>query len=102
MPISSSLLNKPKLVKKLKAFYDYVQKNDGKVGTKRINITKVYYKTPQAMWRFYGYYGGLNTVGNLSSYGQWTDDSTFEVIPPWQNKQHHDRRKHCQYTCQLS
>ena len=59
----------------------------GKVGTKRINITKVYYKTPQAMWRFYGYYGGLNTVGNLSSYGQWTDDSTFEVIPPWQNKQ---------------
>jgi len=58
----------------------------GKVGDKRINITKVYYKTPQAMWRFYGYYGGLNTVGDLSSYGQWTDDSTFQVIPVWQNK----------------
>jgi len=56
------------------------------VGNKRINVTKVYYKTPQAMWRFYGYYGGLNTVGDLSSYGQWTDDSTFQIIPPWQNK----------------
>ena len=31
MPIASSLLNKPRLVKKLKDFYDYVQKNDGKV-----------------------------------------------------------------------
>ena len=29
MPIASSLLNKPRLVKKLKDFYDYVQKNDG-------------------------------------------------------------------------
>jgi hypothetical protein len=51
-----------------------------------INVTKVYYKTPQAMWRFYGYYGGLNTVGDLSSYGQYADDSTFQLIPPWQNK----------------
>jgi len=58
----------------------------GKVGNKRINVTKVYYKTPQAMWRFYGYYGGLNTVGNLSSYGQFADDSTFQLIPVWQNK----------------
>ena len=38
MPIASSLLNKPRLVKKLKAFYDYVQKNDGKVGTKTRGI----------------------------------------------------------------
>ena len=38
------------------------------------------------MWRFYGYYGGLNTVGDLASYGQWADDSTFQVIPVWQNK----------------
>ena len=38
MPISSSLLKKPKLVKKLKDFYDYVQKNDGKVGTKTRGI----------------------------------------------------------------
>jgi hypothetical protein len=58
----------------------------GKVEDRRINITRVYYKTPQSMWRFYGYYGGLNTVGNLASYGQWADDSTFEIIPAWQNK----------------
>ena len=57
-----------------------------KVGNKRIMVTKVFYKTPHAMWRFYGYYGGLNTVGDLASYGQFADDSTFEVIPAWQNK----------------
>ena len=56
------------------------------VGSKRVNVTKVYYKTPQAMWRFYGYYGGLNTVGDLSSYGQYSDDSTFQLVPTWQNK----------------
>jgi len=58
----------------------------GSVGNKRIAITRVYYKTPHAMWRFYGYYGGLNAVGNLHSYGQYADDSTFEIIPTWQNK----------------
>ena len=56
------------------------------VGASRVNITKVYYKTPQAMWRFYGYYGGLNTVGDLASYGQYADDSTFQLVPTWQNK----------------
>ena len=60
-------------------FYD-------KVGDNRIFIRRVFYKTPHSMWRFYGYYGGLNTVGNLSSYGMYADDSTFEVIPVWQNK----------------
>lgn len=54
--------------------------------TKKIRIQKVYYKSPRAMWRFYGYYGGINTIGNLSTYGQYSDDSTFEVIPVWQNK----------------
>tara|TARA_Y100001973_G_C5202038_1_gene338604 strand:+ start:1180 stop:2358 length:1179 start_codon:yes stop_codon:yes gene_type:complete len=60
----------------------------GKVGNKKVNITRVFYKTPQAMWRFFGYYGGLNVVGNgqIYGYGQWTDDSTFEVVPVWQNK----------------
>jgi hypothetical protein len=53
---------------------------------KRLSIRKVYYKSPRAMWRFYGYYGGLNTVGNLSTYGQYADDSTFEVVPAWHNK----------------
>ena len=38
MPIKSSLLNKPRLVEKLKDFYDYVQKNDGKVGRKTRGI----------------------------------------------------------------
>jgi len=57
-----------------------------KVGDKRIIVKKVFYKTPHAMWRFYGYYGGMNSVGNLSTYGMFSDDSTFEVIPPWQNK----------------
>tara|TARA_Y100001963_G_scaffold155037_1_gene245149 strand:- start:1164 stop:1805 length:642 start_codon:yes stop_codon:yes gene_type:complete len=38
------------------------------------------------MWRFYGYYGGLNVVGDFHTYGQYADDSTFQVIPAWQNK----------------
>lgn len=59
---------------------------EGKVGNKRVIITKVYYKSPRAMWRFYGYYGGVNVVGNFGTYGQFSDDSTFEVIPTWQNK----------------
>ena len=38
------------------------------------------------MWRFYGYYGGFSVVGNLRTYGQYADDSTFEIVPTWQNK----------------
>ena len=56
------------------------------VNNKRIAIRRVYFKTPHSMWRFYGYYGGMNTVGNMSTYGMYADDSTFEIIPPWQNK----------------
>lgn len=58
----------------------------GKIDGKRILIKKVYYKTPSAMWRFYGYYGGLNVVGNFHNYGQFSDDSTFQLVPTWQNK----------------
>ena len=58
----------------------------GKVQDKRVIIKKVYYKTPGAMWRFFGYFGGLNVVGNMNYYGQYTDDSTFELIPTWHNK----------------
>ncbi len=58
----------------------------GKVGDKRIKIRNVYYVTPRQMWRFYGYYGGLNVVGDYHTYGQYADDSTFQVIPAWQNK----------------
>jgi hypothetical protein len=58
----------------------------GSVGSKRVVIRRVFFKTPNSMWRFFGYYGGLNAIGNLSSYGQYADDSTFEVIPTWHNK----------------
>lgn len=58
----------------------------GSIGNKRIIISKVFFESPRAAWRFYGYYGGLSTVGNFHNYGQWSDDSTFEVIPVWQNK----------------
>ncbi len=58
----------------------------GKIGDSRIIIDKVFYRSPIAMWRFYGYYGGMGVVGNYSTYGQYSDDSTFEVIPTWQNK----------------
>ena len=58
----------------------------GSVNNKRIEVRRVYYRSPSTMWRFYGYYGGLNVVGNLYTYGQYSDESTFEVIPAWQNK----------------
>ena len=56
------------------------------MGNKRIKIRQVYYVTPRQMWRFYGYYGGLNVTGDFHNYGQYADDSSFNVIPPWQNK----------------
>ena len=58
----------------------------GLVGNKKVRIERVFYKTPQSMWRFFGYYGGLNVVGNLNYYGQFSDDTTFEIIPSWHNK----------------
>lgn len=61
---------------------EYADQVDGK----KILIKKVFYKTPHAMWRFFGYYGGLNVVGNLHNYGQFSDDSTFQLIPAWHNK----------------
>lgn len=59
---------------------------DGVVQDKRVIVKKVFFKTPNAMWRFFGYFGGLNVVGNMSGYGQYTDNSSFEIIPAWQNK----------------
>ena len=47
MPIHSSLLNKPRLVEKLKKFYEYVNKNDGKVGQKTRGI-EVFWPAPAA------------------------------------------------------
>ena len=52
----------------------------------KILIKKVFYKTPRAMWSYYGYYNGVNVLGNLSSYGQYADDSTYEIVPMWHNK----------------
>jgi hypothetical protein len=60
-------------------FYNTVKNN-------KITVRKVYYRTPRSMWRFYGYYGGMNVVGNMSTYGQFADDSTFQIVPVWQNK----------------
>jgi len=57
-----------------------------KVNGKHIRIKKVYYKSPRASWRFYGFWGGLLSVGNLSTYGQYADDHTFQIVPAWQNK----------------
>jgi len=56
------------------------------LGNNKIKIRKMYYISPQQMWRFYGYYGGLNVVGDFHNYGQYADDSSFQVIPAWHNK----------------
>jgi hypothetical protein len=56
------------------------------VGDHKVLINKVYYKTNRAMWNFYAYYGGLATVGNLADYGQYSDSSTFEMVPVWHNR----------------
>lgn len=62
-----------------------------KVGNKRIVVQKVFYVTPAAVWRFFGIYGGLNVVGNLINYnpygyGQYSDATTYEVVPVWEHK----------------
>lgn len=56
----------------------------GSVGDSAVTIQKVYYKTPKASWRFFGG-TTAGAVGNLSTYGMYADDSTFELIPSWQN-----------------
>ena len=68
------------------SLFPYYQKVGTAADPKRITIRRVFYKTPHAMWRFYGYYGGLNVVGNLHQYGQFADDSSFELVPSWHNK----------------
>lgn len=70
----------------LQALLEGDSAHSGAVDNKRVKIRDVFYRTPQAMWRFYGYYGGLNVVGDFHNYGQYADDSSFQVIPVWQNK----------------
>ena len=54
--------------------------NYNKVGNNRVKIHQVYYMTPRQMWRFYGYYGGLNVVGDFHNYGQSNDSTSYVVI----------------------
>ena len=57
------------------------------IGSNKVLIRKVYYKSQKSGWNYYGFGGGvLSVLGNLSSYGQWADDSTFQVIPTWQHR----------------
>lgn len=58
----------------------------GSIGARRIVINRVFFRSHLSNWRFYGFMGGLNTVGNLSTYGQYRDDAVFEIVPVWQNK----------------
>lgn len=62
-----------------------------KVKNNRILVRKVFFVTPAATWRFFGIYGGLNVMGNLNnynlySYGQYSDQTTYEIVPCWENK----------------
>lgn len=57
---------------------------ENKVGKNAITIQRVYYKTPAVMWNFFGG-NAIGTVGNLSTYGMYADDSTFQLVPAWQN-----------------
>ena len=70
----------------LQTIVSAMPEHSASVGNKKVLVKKVYYKTPNAMWRYYGYYGGIGVVGNMSTYGQYADDTTFEVVPAWQNK----------------
>lgn len=57
------------------------------VGNRKVEIQRVYYKSPRTMWRFYGFVtGGLGVMGNLSTYGMYRDDGIYEVVPTWQNR----------------
>ena len=57
----------------------------GAIGNNRILIEKVYYRTPGSAWRFFGG-GTYGMVGNLQTYGMYSDDSTFELVPVWQHE----------------
>ena len=65
---------------------DIILEESDIITDKRITVRRVYYMTGRAIWRFFAFYGGINVVGNLSTYGMYADDTTFEVVPAWQNK----------------
>ena len=70
----------------LQAIIDASPPAGATINSTKILIKKVYFQTPKTMWNYYGYYGGVNVMGNLSTYGQYSDDSTYELVPTWQNK----------------
>ncbi len=53
---------------------------------KRILINKVYYESPNVIWGFFGYLGGMGALGGLTNYSMFANGSTFEVIPTFQTK----------------
>ena len=54
------------------------------VGKRAIVVQRVYYKSPIAMWNFFGG-NAIGAVGNMSTYGMYADDSNFQLVPAWQN-----------------
>ena len=62
------------------------EKYSNLIGTEKIQIKKVYYRTPRAMWHFYGMQGGTNVVGNFQSYGGYSNATYFHVTPVWDTK----------------
>lgn len=58
----------------------------GTISGTRVIVRDVFYKTPQSMWRFFGYYGQFNVIGAWGAYGQYANDSTFFLTPVYQTK----------------
>ena len=55
------------------------------VGNSKILIEKVYYKTNNSSWRFFGG-GAHSSQAKYNTWGQYSEDSTFDVIPVWQQE----------------
>ena len=67
--------------------YGYIRRiSEGLVTEAGFGGTTPIYSASVPSWKFYGYYGGFSVVGNMNTYGQYADDSTFEIVPTWQNK----------------
>lgn len=56
------------------------------IGDAKIQIKKVYWKTPSASWQYYGLLGGANIVGNFMNYGSYSNATHFHVMPAWESK----------------
>jgi len=55
------------------------------IGDNKVVIKKVYWKTPNASWFYYGG-GGASVIGNWQTYGSYANDSYFHVVPVWETK----------------